>query len=316
MQDAYTPEGLLLTTPENREYLTAPGGLEKAMERHMTLESTVLLCDKDMNLHIDLCGTPGIMPREEVEYCRRGEDIKDIAVLTRVGKPIAFKVVGFSRDEYGRRAAILSRRAAQEDCLLHYVAALRPGDVVPAKVTHLESFGAFVDIGCGIISLLSIDAISVSRISHPRERFTVGDFISVVIREIDDNQRIFVTHRELLGTWQENASSFSIGQTVVGVVRSIESYGVFIELAPNLAGLAELKEDVHVGQNAAVYIKNIIPDKMKVKLIVIDAQNATPTKPPPIHYFMNANTVHHIDRWQYSPPECSRLIESVFDKEC
>ena len=42
----------------------------------------------------------------------------------------------------------------------------------------------------------------------------------------------------MLGTWAENAALFSPGQTVTGVVRSVEDYGIFVELTPNLAGLA------------------------------------------------------------------------------
>ncbi|MGL0910084.1 hypothetical protein ACSTB0_13670, partial [Faecalibacterium wellingii] len=42
----------------------------------------------------------------------------------------------------------------------------------------------------------------------------------------------------LLGTWEENAAGFTVGETVVGIVRSVEEYGTFIEIAPNLAGLA------------------------------------------------------------------------------
>ena len=41
-----------------------------------------------------------------------------------------------------------------------------------------------------------------------------------------------------------------------------EVNGIFIELAPNLAGLAEWKEGVVTGTRAAVYIKSILPDKM------------------------------------------------------
>ena len=35
--------------------------------------------------------------------------------------------------------------------------------------------------------------------------------------------------------------------------------------------LAEPKEDVKVGQRCSVFVKNIIPEKMKVKLIIVDA---------------------------------------------
>ena len=62
------------------------------------------------------------------------------------------------------------------------------------------------------------------------------------------------------------ADMFEAGETVTGIVRSIEEYGVFIELAPNLAGLAEPRDCVHINRPASVYIKAIIPEKMKVKL--------------------------------------------------
>ena len=78
---------------------------------------------------------------------------------------------------------------------------------------------------------------------------------------MDQNLRVSLSHKELLGTWEENAALFSSGETVSGIVRSVEHYGVFVELAPNLAGLAEPKDGVKVGQQASVYIKNLIPDE-------------------------------------------------------
>ena len=303
----YQPEGSLITGSENQEYLQGRTGLEKAMERGKILESVALLCDSDFCLHFDLGGMPGKMPREEVVYCRPGESVKDIAVLTRVGKPVCFKVIGFERDADGV-SAVLSRREAQKDCMEHYVSGLIPGDIIPAAVTHLENFGAFVDIGCGLVSLLSIDSISVSRISHPRVRFSPGDRIFTVVKSIDDEGRIYVSHRELLGNWEENAALFTPGQTVAGIVRSIEPYGIFVELTPNLAGLAELKEGVEVNQIAAVYIKSILPEKMKIKLIIVDAFDA-PYAPQPVQYFLTEGVLR---RWRYSPPECSRVVETVF----
>ena len=252
----------------------------------------------------------GIIPREEVQYSKN-EETKDIAILTRVGKPVCFKVIGFERDSYGESVAVLSRRLAQRDCMLNYIETLMPGDIIPTKITHLENFGAFVDIGCGITSLLSIDSISVSRIAHPSVRLAVGDAIYTVVKSIDENGRIYVSERELLGSWEENASMFREGETVRGVVRSVENYGIFVELRPNLAGLAEYKDDVYVGQTAAVYIKSIIPEKMKIKLIIIDSHD-TPAPIEPLKYFIDTDTVTHIDSWTYSPPSCKRVIETVF----
>lgn len=308
----YMPEGSLISTLKNREYTSSLEGLEAARERGVILEAGVMLCDHSFNLHIDISpGIRAVMPREEVQYVKDGEEIKDIAVLTRVGKTVCFKVKGFERSAGGDIIAILSRRAAQMECMNNYISTLVPGDIIPTKITHLESFGAFVDIGCGITSLLSIDSISVSRISHPSVRLSVGDMIYTVVKSIDAKGRIYVSERELLGSWCENASLFNEGQTVRGVIRSVESYGIFIELRPNLAGLAEYRDDVYPGQSAAVYIKSIIPEKMKIKLIIIDSHD-TDEYPEQLEYFIDTDSVTHIDSWQYSPPNCKKVIESVF----
>ncbi|MFA5562068.1 MAG: S1 RNA-binding domain-containing protein [Eubacteriales bacterium] len=311
MLNRYHVEGTLISSCENHEYLSCKAGLEKALERQRILESVALLCDNEFRLHFDLCGIPGVMPKEEVLYSPGNEEVKDIAVLTRVGKPVCFKIIGFTRREDGELCAVLSRRAAQRECALNYIATLMPGDIISACVTHLENFGSFVDIGCGIVSLLSIDSISVSRISHPRVRFNPGDRILAVVKNIDEGGRIYISHRELLGTWEENAMLFTPGQTVAGTVRSIESYGVFVELTPNLAGLAELKEGVQINQSAAVYIKSIIPEKMKIKLIIIDSHTSG-LQPKPIQYFIDPKTTTHLTHWRYSPDCCERVIESRF----
>lgn len=58
---------------------------------------------------------------------------------------------------------------------------------------------------------------------------------------------------------------------VKGIAREVEKAknGIFVELRPNLVGLAEYKEGIEYGENVKVYIKKIIPEKKKVKLIII-----------------------------------------------
>lgn len=185
-----------------------------------------------------------------------------------------------------------------------------PGDIIPARVTHLESFGAFVDIGCGVISMLPIDCMSVSRITHPRDRFVIGQNIKVIVKtSMDEYGRLTLSHKELLGTWEENSADFNPGTTVSGIVRTIESYGVFVELTPNLAGLAEYREGVCVGNHVAVYIKSIIPEKMKIKLVIVDSGKPE-RNDKPIKYFVDSTRIEH---WPYSPDGCDKVIETVFN---
>lgn len=318
MNNSFLPEGSLLYTAENLSATSSLSSLEKAMQQEKILEGVVTMCDSSLSLHVDLGVIKGIIPREECLLTQNGEDIKDIAIITRVGKPVCFKIL--SIEPFGNTyRAILSRKRAQAECQSFYLSSLLPGDIIPAAVTHLESFGAFVDVGCGMISLLSIDCISISRISHPSDRLSPGARLDVIVRSCDaESGRIYVSLKELLGTWSENASAFSPGQTVTGIVRSVESYGVFVELAPNLAGLAELKEEnfntknLQAGQSVAVFIKSIIPERMKIKLVLIDAYQ-TPAPPQPLKYYIDTKQVFHLDRWQYSPDECQKVLETVFE---
>ena len=312
MNNLYKPEGRLIGTGENREYLASVQSLEKACAYGKIIESIAIFCEDGefgKELHFNLGSMKGVMPQCEVEYSIKDEKVKDIAVITRVGKPVCFKIIGFD-EMNGEKIAVLSRKEAQRECTENFLALLAPGDIIDATVTHMEPFGAFLDIGCGIVSLMSIDCISVSRISHPRDRFYTGMHIKSAVKTIEpETGRIFMTLKELLGTWSENADAFSIGQTVPGIVRSIEPYGIFVELAPNLAGLAEYREGIEVGNCAAVYIKNIIPEKMKIKLVIVDAFPSPATSEKRFDYKISDT---HIDHWVYSPEQSKKTIASEF----
>ena len=272
------------------------------------LQSTALAYDTEHRLRFELGGQRGYMPFTECLDVPEGESIKDIAVLTRVGRPTCFVITGTTQDENGEDAYLLSRAAAQRLCRRQYLDPLEAGSVIPCTVTHIENFGAFCDIGCGISALLPIDCLSVSRISSPKDRVQVGQQLLCAIKNRDIQGRIVLTLRELLGTWSENAACFAPGETVVGIVRSVEEYGVFIEIAPNLAGLAEADSSLHPGQAVSVYIKNILPDKMKIKLVVVNKNLSQPLRFEP-HYFV---TRGRLKKWIYSTPQSRKQIETIF----
>lgn len=281
--------------------------VKAAMQERKIVEARVLLCDREHNLHVDIGAVRGIIPRSEGAIGIDDGSVRDIALISKVNKYVCFYILGFQHDIYNNSIAILSRRAVQLDCSEKFLSTLSVGDVIDASVTHLEKFGAFIDIGTGINALIPIDMLSVSRINHPRERLTEGQSIKVILRKIEPNKLTF-SLKELLGTWQENADCFTSGATVTGVIRSIEEYGIFVELAPNLAGLAEVQDNLFVGQRVAVYIKSIIPEKMKIKLVIVEAFDES-VKPDELTYFV---TDSHIDYWQYSPDNSKKQITTDF----
>lgn len=290
----YFPEGFTLHRGRSNMAYT-PEQLEKAELGHQILEGIVTMCDENKNLMVDLGAANGIIPYQQAALGLAEGTVKDVAILSRVGRPVCFCVTNAAA-----RPVQLSRRAAQQQALDDYLLSLHSGDVLPAIVTNPVRFGAFCDIGCGLIGLIGIENISISRISHSRERFTEGQQIYVAVRSIDtETGRFTLTHKELLGTWEENAADFQVGQTVTGIVRSKKDYGLFVELSPNLSGLAEVREELQPGDTVSVYIKSILPEKHKIKLVALKKLDASLLPRRPLHYF---TTEGHLDSWQYGRP--------------
>ena len=147
------------------------------------------------------------------------------------------------------------------------------------------------------------------KIGYSPERINPGDkvhrlnTIKKIVSGMDEETgRISLSHRELLGTWEENAARFSPGMTVPGWVRGVKPYGSFIELAPNFTGLADQTEGLAENDRVSVYIKAILPDRMKVKLSVLSKLEPS-SKPEPLFYFITSGQLR---RWAYSPAECTR----------
>ena len=137
----YPPEGLRPPVPLTFDRL------RDALESGEILEAPVQRCGVDHTLYLNLGGVQARIPREEAVAPWISGAERDIAVLSRVGKPTCFTVTALEADEKGAPAALLSRRAAQEQAMEYFFGHLEPGTVLTGRVTRLESFGAFVDVG-------------------------------------------------------------------------------------------------------------------------------------------------------------------------
>jgi small subunit ribosomal protein S1 len=180
----FKPEGQIITTEENKRFLSNRFTLRDAFYSEATLEGRVTRCDSEHNLHVDLGCMKGIIPRNEGAVGIEEGTVRDIALISRVNKPVMFSVTGFRTDSCGETVAILSRRKVQRECMNGYIAGLKPGDVIPATVSHIEGFGVFCDVGAGLSALMPIDSISVSRIPHPSARFSAGNRIFAAVKSM------------------------------------------------------------------------------------------------------------------------------------
>lgn len=227
-------------------------------------------CDENYNLHVKLdSGIEGIIPRKEVEALNVDENglPKTNLCVGKVHKYVQFKIKEKDGDKF-----ICSRKDAQNEIINCVKTDLQEGQVVNGIVKNITPYGAFVDIGGGIVGLVHIEDLSVARIKTPYERIKIGQKLNIVVKSVDREQgRINLSYKEQLGSWEENANNFKVGMKTKGIIRETEKNknGIFIELTPNLVGMAEYEEGLNYGEKVDVAIKKIDYEKKKVKLIVL-----------------------------------------------
>ena len=241
--------------------------LDNAIKTQEILEAKVTECDENYNLLLDLGeNKKGIINRNEIELI--GKNDKTNISTSKVNKYVQFKVKGI--DESNNY--ILSRKDVEQDAITWLKNDVKEGNVLKGIVKSIQPYGAFVEIGGGVVGLVHIEDMSVARIKSPKERLHIGQKINIMVKSVNrEDGRIILSYKEMLGTWEENAKLFTAGMKAHGIVRETEKNknGIFIELMPNLVGMAEYEEGLEYGQKVDVYIKKIDYERKKVKLLVV-----------------------------------------------
>ncbi len=186
------------------------------------MQGIVNKCDSNYNLYIDFGNNlKGIIPRDEIEAVNIDETgfPKPNICASKVNKYVQFKV----KDVDKKDCFILSRRDVGKDALNWIKQDVKVGQIVKGIVRSIKPYGVFVEIGGGIVGLLHIEDISVARIKTPLERLSIGQKINVMIKSIDYKlERVVLTYKELLGSWEDNIKEFEEGTTAVGIAREVE----------------------------------------------------------------------------------------------
>ena len=227
------------------------------------IKGTVIKSDTSYTLELLLSdGETVSIPRE---YLADKEEIKNVEVVKMIGKEIEgiYRVIN--------DIPILNVKELQK----HYKDVVldketTEGDILDVKVTSVASFGVFVDIGYGVIALLPFNYVSESKAMNIEDVFREGKELKVIYKGKTPEGKYIVSHKELLGTWSENIADFEEGTIVVGLVKDITDYGIFIEIAPNLTGIADIpKNEILVGESVIVKVKRNYPEKLKLKLSIL-----------------------------------------------
>lgn len=233
-------------------------------------------CLKDGTLIVNFSDNiTGYMPREEVSYVVEKDGKVHLGKCSsRVGLPLQFKVKDI-KTENGKTEVSLTRKDVVVDQRDKFIQELKVGVVVKGVVTGFQQYGAFVDIGGDIKSVLSVQHIKRVFVKTPEEALNIGQVIDVVVTEIniDDNKNVELklSRVELLPGWDEIDKMFATGETVLGKIKSALDTGVFIELNDSFEGVADFPvgRKFKYGEKVRVKILNINKKARRIRLKIV-----------------------------------------------
>ena len=214
---------------------------------------------------------------------RRDEPQSDI-----IGRSLSFNIAEFG--ENGRNI-VLSRRAILEgerqDKKRALQASLQEGMKVRGKVTSIQKFGAFVDIG-GVEGLLPVSEIAWSRTEKVGDVLSVGQEVEVILKKLDwEQERFSFSLKDALpDPWDLVVDNYSPGSYHTGTISRLAPFGAFVTLAQGVDGLIHIsklgggrrlshpREVVKEGQSVEVQIEAVDREKRKISLALAEIRRA------------------------------------------
>lgn len=205
-----------------------------------------------------------------------------------IGQTLTCQVLEVDRD---RKRILLSRRAVlekeREEAVKETLGRLSAGQQIRGKVTRVESFGAFVDLGGGIEGLVHVSNISRRRVEDAKSVLAQGQEVQAVIAEIKDGgKRIGLSMKALEpDPWETATSRYAQDSVISGKVTRLADFGAFVEVEPGLEGLLHVSamakdrvrrpgDLVKVGETIAVRVVAIEPSKRRLSLSRLDPRGA------------------------------------------
>ncbi len=230
---------------------------------------------EDVDENLNMIGKVGkdvkaMIPRDEASSVV-GDDglVEERFIINKKGKvlPVCIKEI---IENDGTIELVMSKKILELKVRKWMYMHLKPGVKLRGVVVGLKDYGAFVDVGGGVTGILKLQDMSDSVLTNAADMFKLGQRIEVVVKKYDrDTGRIELSYKELLGSFEENVKEFKEGDIVEGIVRNRIKSGVFVELKPNVVGIAEHVNGIENNQKVLVSIKKINLEKKKIKLIII-----------------------------------------------
>ena len=269
MENNVKENGARMRAPNKKNYSLEQ--LEQIKREQKVVDIYITDIDESLNM-LGIIGKDikAIIPREESSSIV-GDDglVEEKHIINKKGKilHVCIKDIINNNDNI---ELVVSKKILELKVRKWMYMHLKPGMKLKGVVVSTSDYAAFVDVGGGVTGILKLENISDILLQKASDALKIGQRIEVVVKKYDrDTGRIELSYKEILGTFEENISKFKEGDIVDGIVRNRIKSGIFVEIAPNVVGLAEHINGIEYGQKVLVSIKRIIPEKKKVKLVII-----------------------------------------------
>lgn len=255
--------------------------LVELMESGDIVQARIVDANKG-GLMVSLGKTQGFLPVSQLcpEHYPRIQGGDKSKILERlkqyVGEDFDVKVIDVNDAE---DRLIVSEKAAWEVRQKDVISRYKVGDIVEGKATVITDFGVFVEFGEGLEGLVHISELAWQRIEDPKDVVRTGDMVKAQVIKIDGS-KIFLSMKRLVDDpWMRVRDTWNIGQRVTGKVLKVNPFGLFVELSPDIHGLAHISElankpvsDPHeiakVGDEMEFQIVSIEPEEHRLGLSI------------------------------------------------
>ncbi|MBN1778665.1 MAG: S1 RNA-binding domain-containing protein [Candidatus Buchananbacteria bacterium] len=220
------------------------GNLQELKDKGEIIQVDVTDANKG-GLLVKLGKIAGFLPVSQLmpEHYPRVQGGDKNKILDRLKSYIGekFDVKIFDLDEKEDKL-IVSEKTAWEEKQKDVLDQYKVGDTVEGKVTAVTDFGVFVEFGENLEGLIHISELAWQRIDNPSDFVHVGEKIKAEIINVEGS-KIFLSTKKLKDDpWKNVEKKYQVGQTVTGKVLKINPFGLFVELDPDIHGLAHISE--------------------------------------------------------------------------
>lgn len=247
--------------------------LRKAKQEGEIVEVVILDANKG-GLMVRLDQTMGFLPVSQLspEHYPRvigGNKNKILEKLkSLVGTKLKVRVLDVN-DDGG--TLIVSERAVDLEERKQLLNEYKKGDTVDGVITGVVDFGAFMEFGNGLEGLIHISELGWQRIDDPRDIVKEGQKVRAQIIDINAGKVSLSLKRLEKDPWEAVKDKYKVGDKVKAAVVKKHKLGVFVEIEPNIQGLARLgekgeKQELEVGKEYEFTITNFEPVGHKLGL--------------------------------------------------